>query len=360
MDRWRVGAGQVESGQVEVESGQVESGQAEVEVESGQVESGQVEVECGQVESGQVEVDSGQADVESGQVEVESGQAEVESGQMEESRQVELVGSQTEGVGGGDMEVGDEDGGKKAPFGLKRKTKSDNRSKQAKKGSVSRPRQQSDSSSSDVDSDEASVTEYTESQEVLAYTAEKIRHFLQITKNTRGVKVGEHFPDEARFIASAALHMRQREKSGLTDQEVYRLRKICPLYYHTATHTHTHAGDDGGRCSLHFPILASSPRDSQEQWAASDAAPGDQVQVLGPDLVRVRDRPTSICSFCMFLLLGLYGGNPGEHGENMQTPHRKAREQAPTCCTMRDLNPRPSCCEATVLRTVPPCPRGER
>ena len=145
---------------------------------------------------------------------------------MEESRQVELVGSQTEGVGGGDMEVEDEDGGKKAPFGLKRKTKSDNRSKQAKKGSVSRPRQQSDSSSSDVDSDEASVTGYTESQEVLAYTAEKIRHFLQITKNTRGVKVGEHFPDEARFIASAALHMRQREKSGLTDQEVYRLRKM--------------------------------------------------------------------------------------------------------------------------------------
>ena len=62
----------------------------------------------------------------------------------------------------------------------------------------------------------------------------------------------------------------------------------------------------------------------------------------------------SICSFCMFLLLGFNGGNPGEHGENMQTPHRKAREQAPTCCTMRDLNPRPSCCEATVLRTEPP------
>ena len=66
------------------------------------------------------------------------------------------------------------------------------------------------------------------------------------------------------------------------------IRRTCPLYYHMATHTHTHAGDDGGRCSLHFPILASSPRDSQEQWAASDAAPGDQVQVLGPDLVRVK------------------------------------------------------------------------
>ena len=36
------------------------------------------------------------------------------------------------------------------------------------------------------------------------------------------------------------------------------------------------------------PILASSPRDSQEQWAASNAAPGDQVQVPGPVLVRDR------------------------------------------------------------------------
>ena len=156
---------------------------------------------------------------------MESGQAEVESGQVEESRQVELVGSQTEGVEG-DMEVEDEDGGLKAPLGLKRKTKSDNRSKQAKKGSVSRPSQLSDSSSSDVDSDEASVTGYTESQEVLAYTAEKLKHFLQITKNMRGVKVDEHFPDKVRFIASAALHMRQREVSGLDEKEVFRLKKF--------------------------------------------------------------------------------------------------------------------------------------
>ena len=60
-------------------------------------------------------------------------------------------------------------------------------------------------------------------------------------------------------------------------------------------------------------------------------------------------------SKCQSCLVGFYGGNPGEHGENMQTPHRKAREQAPTCCTMRDLSPQPSCCEATVLRTEQPC-----
>ena len=129
-------------------------------------------------------------------------------------------------------------------------------------------------------------------------------------------------------------------------------------YTHMSGDTHTCRWDNGGRCSLLFPSLASSPRDSQEQWAASDAAPGTKSKSKCSVLTWSGSGPTSICSFCMFLLLGFYGGNPGEHGENMQTPHRKAQEQAPTCCTMRDLNPRPSCCEATVLRTVPPHPSG--
>ena len=43
---------------------------------------------------------------------------------------------------------------------------------------------------------------------------------------------------------------------------------------HTHTHTHMQLGV-GGIHLLHFPILASSPRDSQEQWAASNAAPGE-------------------------------------------------------------------------------------
>ena len=93
---------------------------------------------------------------------------------------------------------------------------------------------------------------------------------------------------------------------------------------------------------------------------SSGQPPGDQVQVPGP--VLVRDRTEGHLFFLhVFVVVGFYGGNPGEHGENMQTPHRKAREQAPTCCTMRDLNPRPSCCEATVLRTkilVPFCKFG--
>ncbi len=38
------------------------------------------------------------------------------------------------------------------------------------------------------------------------------------------------------------------------------------------------------------------------------------------------------------------GGNPRKHGENMQTPHRKASWLS------RDSNQGPSCCEATVLQ----------
>ena len=48
---------------------------------------------------------------------------------------------------------------------------------------------------------------------------------------------------------------------------------------------------------------------------------------------------------------GVPGGNPRKHGENMQTPHRKARAGPET-------NPGPSCCEATALTTAPPCRPG--
>ena len=74
------------------------------------------------------------------------------------------------------------------------------------------------------------------------------------------------------------------------------------------THTHMHM-QDGGRCSLLFPILESSPRDIQEQWAASDAAPGEQVQVLGPDLVRVRTDEHLL--FLHVFIVGVLRGEPG-------------------------------------------------
>ena len=43
---------------------------------------------------------------------------------------------------------------------------------------------------------------------------------------------------------------------------------------------------------------------------------------------------------------GVPGENPCIHGENMQTPHRKASQE---------LNLELSQCEATVLTTTPPC-----
>ena len=121
---------------------------------------------------------------------------------------------------------------------------------------------------------------------------------------------------------------------------------------HTHTHTHTCRWDDGGKCSLHLSHPGILP---QGQPGAVD---GQQCGARGPSPsaspVLVRDRTEGHLFFLhVFVVVGFYGGNPGEHGENMQTPHRKAREQAPTCCTMRDLNPQPSCCEATVLRTEP-------
>ncbi len=56
---------------------------------------------------------------------------------------------------------------------------------------------------------------------------------------------------------------------------------------------------------------------------------------------------------------GVPGGNPGRHGENVQTPHRTAGYQShdPLDVTWKDLdsNPGPSCCEATMLTSKPPC-----
>src|SRR4029434_8366554 len=76
------------------------------------------------------------------------------------------------------------------------------------------------------------------------------------------------------------------------------------------------------------PILdRPSSRTPQEQWAA--------CSVRGPSEVNCP-------SFCMFFLLGsLVEETPWEHGENMQTPHRKAREIAhlSTVHSGEDLRP---------------------
>ena len=58
------------------------------------------------------------------------------------------------------------------------------------------------------------------------YTAEMIRNYLVQTKNQHGVIVEDYFPDLAVFCASARLHMSQREESCLTEQDIFRLKKL--------------------------------------------------------------------------------------------------------------------------------------
>src|SRR4029434_1314738 len=73
---------------------------------------------------------------------------------------------------------------------------------------------------------------------------------------------------------------------------------------------------------------------------------GQILSARGPSEVNcpslVRDGHVFCCSACFFLLGFLVEETPCEHGENMQTPHRKAREIAhlSTVHSGEDLPPR--------------------
>ena len=110
----------------------------------------------------------------------------------------------------------------------RRKTKNLNDAKATKIRQTENKEINSDGCESDGVSDDSDVPAFkiTSSQQKKIYTAEEIKKFLKKTKNQHGVKVEEHFNDLTVFYTSARLHMSQREESGLTDQEVFRLRKI--------------------------------------------------------------------------------------------------------------------------------------
>ncbi|GAA6111723.1 uncharacterized protein LOC125139265 [Tachysurus ichikawai] len=74
----------------------------------------------------------------------------------------------------------------------------------------------------DTDSDEAKHNK----EQADTYTAKEIKRFLQKTKNMKGVKVDQHFPDRQSFVDSATTIIRNKNKS-FTHQEVYRLKKAC-------------------------------------------------------------------------------------------------------------------------------------
>ena len=59
-----------------------------------------------------------------------------------------------------------------------------------------------------------------------AYTLEKIKSFLQNTKGMKGVLVQDFFPDTEMFIEAARMAMKEIGLGGLTEQEVYRLKKL--------------------------------------------------------------------------------------------------------------------------------------
>src|SRR4029434_6573066 len=104
----------------------------------------------------------------------------------------------------------------------------------------------------------------------------------------------------------------------------------------------THAGKPEVAVNLFsaFPhpglsFLKDPPR---KQWAACSARGPSEVNC--PSLVR--DGHVFCCFACFFLLGFLVEETPCGHGENMQTPHRKAREIAhlSTVHSGEDLPPR--------------------
>ena len=89
----------------------------------------------------------------------------------------------------------------------------------------SKVQMESDVSESECVSDSSDFPPFNSSQKKKMFTVDKFKSFLHQTKNQQLI-LEEHFPDLGLFISSARLHVSQREESGLTDQEVFRLKKL--------------------------------------------------------------------------------------------------------------------------------------
>ena len=115
---------------------------------------------------------------------------------------------------------------------LKRKKKAKNTANEAKTSKANEEDKQTyrratveESDSEDYASDGSELTGLTSSQKKAQYTVESIVKFLKETKNQHGVKVEDFFPDLVLFCSSARLHISQKEVSGLTNLEIFRLKK---------------------------------------------------------------------------------------------------------------------------------------
>uniref|UniRef100_G3Q7R1 CCHC-type domain-containing protein n=1 Tax=Gasterosteus aculeatus TaxID=69293 RepID=G3Q7R1_GASAC len=83
------------------------------------------------------------------------------------------------------------------------------------------PSEGSESEGCVSDSSDSHSACLTHSQREKLYSAEQIKMFLQKVKNRRNLKIEEFFQ-----TCSARLRMSQREESGFTDQEGFRLKKL--------------------------------------------------------------------------------------------------------------------------------------
>jgi len=141
-----------------------------------------------------------------------------------------------------DIDMTEDDSLFKTPT-LKRKTSGKSRGKKAKKEQVQEeqteekmvqetmPNTEYSNSDDSVSGSECESVSSVDSVSLRrsgrsAYTLEKIKAFLQSTKGMKGVQVLEFFPDRELFIESAKMSMKEIGLGGLTEQEVYRLKKI--------------------------------------------------------------------------------------------------------------------------------------
>ncbi|XP_029019281.2 uncharacterized protein LOC114862777 [Betta splendens] len=66
----------------------------------------------------------------------------------------------------------------------------------------------------------------SQSPEPKTYSVDRVKLFLQHTKNKRGVKIDDYFSDDECFVNSVYDQMGSRGKGGYTNHEVVRLKKI--------------------------------------------------------------------------------------------------------------------------------------
>ncbi len=84
----------------------------------------------------------------------------------------------------------------------------------------------SDSSDSEGCVSDSSDLSHTQQTAAQVYPANILKSFLQRTKEMRNVVLEQHFPDMQGFYNSARYVVKHRAESDLTDQEVFRLKKL--------------------------------------------------------------------------------------------------------------------------------------